>query len=352
MSKRTTISDIAKAMGVAPSTVYKALSGNKGVNDKNREKIQQVAENLGYVTKSSKVKGACKNVVALFPDPAIYDYEFYAFIWSGIRKRASELSLFGLKVTEFTFNGTTEDQLRILNELLANQKEETGDKIDGIVTLVWDENFFLEVIDDFDKLGIPFFTINSDAPSSLRVAAVQTNSYQTGRLAAEYLGSVIPEDGTVIITGTKRNAVSHEKTTRGFIDQMAITNPDIQVIELYENQKSPNNLMETIKNMLDSVPNIRGLYANNARTTSLIGKLLFHNSHKNKLKIVGSEVSKDAVFYLNNGVFNALIDEQPYTQGYQCISIVYDFVCKSLPVKQTNYVSLNLVLQNNLPTNM
>lgn len=348
--KKATISDISKVVGMAPSTVYKALSGNKGVNDSNRQRILQIAEELGYVGKTRRTNGSDKLIAVVLPDPSVPDYEFYGSIWDGVRKRALELSVVGMDVVEYRFNGSMDDQHRLLEDILKDADGKMPEnRIAGLVTLIWNENPFLDVIDEYAKIGIPFFTVTSDAPSSSRVASVRTNSYQTGRLAAEYLGSTIPHDGSVIITGTRRNAFSHEKVVRGFIDQMAVTNPDIQVIELYENKNGSMNHIQIVRNMIESVPDIRGIYANNARTTSLIGKLLLHSPQKDVLKIIGSEVSEESVFYLNHGVINALIDEQPYNQGYQCISLVYDFLCKGTPVKQTNYVSLNLVLQNNIP---
>ena len=347
---KTTISDIAKVVNMAPSTVYKALSGNKGVSEPNRHRILQVSEELGYISKTSKSNSLSKIVAVVLPDPSVLDFEFYEFIWKGVRKRARELSSVGLEIKEYMFNGSIDDQLKILWRIVDESRCKSAEKrIDGLVTLIWNENPFLGVLDECCKSGIPVFTVFSDAPSSQRIASVRANSYQTGRLAAEYLGSTIPNDGSVIITGTRRNAFSHEKVVRGFIDQMAVTNPDIQVIEPDENKNGSMNHIQVVKNMIESVPDVRGIYANNARTTSLIGKLLLHSPHKDSLKIIGSEVSEESVFYLNHGVVNALIDEKPSSQGYQSISLAYDFLCMGLPVKQTNYVSLNLVLQNNVP---
>lgn len=344
MSKKTTINDIASTVGVAPSTVCKALNGMKGVTDSNRLRIQQVAEEFGYIGRRGKNRCSDKIVAVLFPDPSVSGFEFYGMIWNGIRSRSSELSGVGLSIIEFMFNGIIEDQLSMLKKILES-KDLT---IDCLVTLIWDENPFLEVLDEYTKKGIPVFTITSDAPSSSRISSIRSNPYQTGRLAAEYLGSTIPNHGSVIITGTKRNAFSHGKVVRGFIDQMALTNPDIQVIELYENKNGSKDLCQVLMKMIESVPDIRGIYANNARMTSLIGQLLLHNPKRNELKIVGSEVSEDSVFYLNNGVINALIDEQPFNQGYHGMSLLYDYLCKGIHLKQTYYVSLNMVLQNNV----
>ena len=42
------MADIAAKVGVSTVTVHNALAGNKGVSDEMREKIQKVADELGY----------------------------------------------------------------------------------------------------------------------------------------------------------------------------------------------------------------------------------------------------------------------------------------------------------------
>lgn len=48
MSKRITLSDIAKELNVSNVTVSKALSGQKGVSEETRQKIKELADKLGY----------------------------------------------------------------------------------------------------------------------------------------------------------------------------------------------------------------------------------------------------------------------------------------------------------------
>lgn len=48
MSKKTTMSDIAKELGVSTVTVSKALSGQKGVSEELRQKIMEIARERGY----------------------------------------------------------------------------------------------------------------------------------------------------------------------------------------------------------------------------------------------------------------------------------------------------------------
>ena len=46
---KVTIRDIAKILGISPSTVSRAMSGKPGVNENLRNKILTLAEELGYI---------------------------------------------------------------------------------------------------------------------------------------------------------------------------------------------------------------------------------------------------------------------------------------------------------------
>lgn len=48
MAKAVKLADIAAVVGVSTVTVSKALSDQKGVSEELREKIKQLAEEMGY----------------------------------------------------------------------------------------------------------------------------------------------------------------------------------------------------------------------------------------------------------------------------------------------------------------
>ena len=48
MAKAVKLADIAEQLGVSTVTVSKALSGQKGVSEAMREKIKDLAEEMGY----------------------------------------------------------------------------------------------------------------------------------------------------------------------------------------------------------------------------------------------------------------------------------------------------------------
>ena len=56
MAKAVKLADIAERLGVSTVTVSKALADQKGVSEEMREKIKQLADDLGYISPSASRK--------------------------------------------------------------------------------------------------------------------------------------------------------------------------------------------------------------------------------------------------------------------------------------------------------
>lgn len=80
MAKRVRLSDIAERLNVSTVTVSKALSGQQGVSDKLREKIIQLAEEMGYVKSLPKQKKKNSFIIGVIVAER-YLHENQSFYW-------------------------------------------------------------------------------------------------------------------------------------------------------------------------------------------------------------------------------------------------------------------------------
>lgn len=98
MAKEVKLADIAKIVGVSTVTVSKALSGQKGVSDKMRMRIEVVAEELGYVRASSERATESKSgymIVTIVAERYLQENQsFYWQIYQEITQRALACNCF------------------------------------------------------------------------------------------------------------------------------------------------------------------------------------------------------------------------------------------------------------------
>ena len=95
MKKAVTLIDIAKACDTSNVTVSKALAGKSGVSDALREKIKQVADEMGYVgVKSTQNRGG-NTIGVLIPSKFINpNGSFYWALYNAIVTRLKKENMF------------------------------------------------------------------------------------------------------------------------------------------------------------------------------------------------------------------------------------------------------------------
>ncbi len=346
MGKKVTLQHIAQLANVSVGTVYKALHNQKGVSPAKQQEILALAQSLEYSLPSVPATTTkIYSVAAVFPQPTSENRYFYQHLWDGIHERANELTTFRFQVRDFTFEGGLTQQLAVLQDILDHHLSE----IQALITVIWNESTCLSLLNQFTDAGIQVFTLCADAPSSKRTSTIMTNPYQTGRLAAEYLGSMLPDPGRVIVIGTKRDTTNHAQIVRGFFDQMQESNPLLEIIELYESVNYPEKIYQTLAEFLNQFNNIRGIYANNARTTAGLCRMLSQIPCENKPVIIGSELFAESISYLKSGLLNAIIDQNAYTLGYKGVSVIFDSAVLKKEVHSRYILRQSLYLKNNLP---
>lgn len=95
LKKAVTLIDIAKACDTSNVTVSKALAGKSGVSDALREKIKQVADEMGYVgVKSTQNRGG-NTIGVLIPSKFINpNGSFYWALYNAIVTRLKKENMF------------------------------------------------------------------------------------------------------------------------------------------------------------------------------------------------------------------------------------------------------------------
>ena len=140
-----TIKDIAKRLGIVPSTVSRALKGNPEISKKTVEAVKQMAEEMNYKpnTIAQGLRFSKSNVIGVII-PEIVHF-FFSTIISGIEDVAQKRG-YNIIVTQSS-------------ESLAREKENLqtlfDSRVDGIVMDISKETLDVRHIDQIKAKGIP-----------------------------------------------------------------------------------------------------------------------------------------------------------------------------------------------------
>ncbi|MBQ9333965.1 MAG: LacI family DNA-binding transcriptional regulator [Lachnospiraceae bacterium] len=181
MAKTVKLADIAERVGVSIVTVSKALSGQKGVSETMRSRIQAIADEMGYkqpgayrreMEEARKMRGY--NLGVLIADYYLGKYEsFYSQMYQQFATRAGSKGCFCL--LELV---SREQEAEVRVPMMLSEK-----RVDGIVVIGKLSDGYLKMLLDsgIPMVGLDFYTRDD------KLDSIISDSYFGGYRMTNYL---------------------------------------------------------------------------------------------------------------------------------------------------------------------
>jgi ribose transport system substrate-binding protein len=205
-------------------------------------------------------------------------------------------------------NGRLDQQLSIIQTL-------RGQHISGFSVSAIDPTAIKAPIASANAAGIPVLAIDSPLPAADGAALyLGTPNYQAGQKAGEAMKAALGGKGEVaILVGslTTSNAVQR---IQGFTD--ALKGSDIKIVNKLSDSMDASKALTNAQTAIQTDPNINGLYGvysydgpSAAQAVQAAGK----TSH---VKIISDDTDAQTLKFIQSGVIQATIVQEPYQQGY------------------------------------
>jgi len=279
-----TIHDVAKAAGVANSTVSHALSGKRPISRETKERIFKAIEELGYEPNpiARALRSSSTGVIGFFA----YDITevFAAKIIQGAEKVARQKSAYLLFSSGVEFDHPIQDAIDFLRKR----------RVDGIIIA----HGVRQIVESnvFASLDIPVVTVNTCIHGT--VPSVQPDDFAGGREAALHIlarGGKTP----AVIAGPENRLASEERLA-GFLEAIRDASlpfdPAKQVIHGDFSAESGANCLEAL---FKRIPTIDAVFcANDYMAAGAINHAISRGlAIPGDLKIVGFDDREFASFW-------------------------------------------------------
>ncbi|MFT4144475.1 MAG: substrate-binding domain-containing protein [Mobilitalea sp.] len=197
MAKKVKMANIASELGVSTVTVSKALSGQKGVSEDMREKIKELANQMGYkqpaVIKGTK-RNESYNIGIIVPDSYFGEYEsFYWKLYQEVATKAFQKECF----TMLEVISMEDEKNSVLPKLIREKK------VDGVILIGRPNNGYIQNLRSDESIPIQcldFFDETSNCD------AVISDGYYGTYMLMNYLFDMGHRDiayvGTLLYTGS------------------------------------------------------------------------------------------------------------------------------------------------------
>jgi ribose transport system substrate-binding protein len=246
--------------------------------------------------------------------------QFWIPVRAGVERAGRELAPLGATV-EWIVPGevhTSDVFGRAIDAALAKQ-------YDAIATIAGDAGV-AAYIDRAVQAGVPVATFNSETETpNGRLFFVGADSYAQGTAAGTLMCKVVGAKGKVgIITGFFA-VEAHQARVKGFQDALKAGCPQSSVVGMVENQDKAEIAYQQAKDFMTAHADLNGIVViagspfGAARAVEEVGK-------KGKVHLVTFDAVDETLDYVDKGVVDATIGQDPDAQGHDPVIRLYNYL--------------------------
>ena len=269
MSKRPTISYLARLSGVSVATVDRVLNGRLPVREDTARRVYEAATESGYhaaglIKQRLQPQGREYRLGFLLLRPADAFYREFARALERAVAKAPDFN--GAAAIEFADTLALEEIVERLRHLAARCR--------AVAIVSPDHPMLTAAVGELRQRGVPVFSLLSDFATGVREGYVGIDNLKVGRTAAWMIARCARKPGKVALFVGSHRFHGHELREIGFRAFFREHAPDFSVLETQVNNESSQITHEAILDLLSSHgADLAGCYVAGGGTEGAISAL-------------------------------------------------------------------------------
>jgi LacI family transcriptional regulator len=332
------IADIAQ---VSRGTVDRALHGRDGINEETRQRVLEIARQIGYrpnlAARALSVHRATARIGVCIPREIHF---FYDQLWGGVQEEEERASRTGVEFVNRSIQSLGEGDVEVFQELMSSG-------VDGIILTAGNPEKLKPLIDEAESKGIRVVCVDTDASESRRSSAVYVDPYLSGCVAGELLGKIVPPGSKVAVVAGMLMAEDHRRRAEGFsatFPKHCLGGKTAAIIEGHEDEEE--SFQKTL-DLLRRVPELAGIYVNTVNCLPVC-RALGAGDLEGKVKVIASDLFEEMSPYFEKGTIAASIYHQPHRQGQIAVRLMADNLTSKAKFPPVIRLSPAVVMLSNL----
>jgi len=194
----------------------------------------------------------------------------------------------------------------------------------GIMVMGWGDEGVVPAIDAALDSGIPVITVDSDVPSSRRLAHVGADRFRMGGAMADRLAQLMGGRGKALMIGS-RGVADAESGFRGFQDRMAAY-PDIQMLGPEDDlDVEPDKARAVVTRCLAQHPDLTGVAGFDENSGPGAALALAEAGVGQSVKLVCVEADAPHVAHIRAGTIDAAYCQKRAASAYLAFQMLYAY---------------------------
>ncbi|MFC5702330.1 substrate-binding domain-containing protein [Cohnella faecalis] len=191
-----------------------------------------------------------------------------------------------------------------------------------------------KAVEAADRKGASVIAIESEVDSPKVRSFIGIDNYEAGRQAARKMSEVAGAKGSFVIIGHSsgdRNSAQREK---GIRDEWAAT-PGIKIEETVYCGSEKGSCKKKTEELLMRQGQLDGILALNAAASAEAASEIEAMNRQGKVKLVAFDNSPEELEWLQEGVIQATVIQNPFSMGYLGVKTAVDAINREKVAKRT-----------------
>lgn len=264
--KTMTLERLAEKAGVGVATVDRVLNERGGVSPRTTQKVLQAAREAGLNRILPEEHRQTWQVEVLLSGNDSFFFKQLALNFAAVAT--------ALGYRRIVLHRTFVPESR--PDKLAGLINERSKKRDGLIVFAHEHPAIYEAFQLCKQREVPVITLVTDLPGADRLCHVGINQLQAGRTAGLMMGSMVKQEGEVIVVSGRFEYRAHQQRIQGFRDVLEQRFPAIRLREVLAGQESRITISKLLEKQLIQSGNVVGLYNTGLGNTEISQALARH----------------------------------------------------------------------------
>jgi len=255
MSRRPTITDLARAAGVSVATVDRVLNARHPVREETTRRVYDAATAIGY------------HAAGLIKQRLLQDLPHYRLGFILQRPGQAFYQSFAREIegavgSAQSFRGTAQVefvQSQIPTEISGKLRDMAG-RVRAIAMVSVDHPSISTAVAELKEKGVPVFSLLSDFATGVRAGYIGLNNRKAGRTAAWIIAKTAKRPGKVAVFVGSHRFLGQESREIGFRSYFRELAPEFELIDTMVNLEEGQLAHEATLDLLQRHPDLVGFY--------------------------------------------------------------------------------------------
>ncbi len=221
-----------------------------------------------------------------------------------------------------------------------------NEKYNAIVLAAADYNKLAPVVEKAANQNIPVVIIDSQLNSDRIKGFIGTDNLDAGNELGNTLVTRVGENCKIAVMNFIKGAASSDEREKG-VYQVIDRYPQIKVVANLYSNSDESKAYELTKKVTKENPDLDAIVCTNAYGTVGTARAIADENLSGKIKLIGLDSTPEQVDFLEKGVIEALVIQNPFNMGYLGVSYAIDSI-NNKPVPESTNTGLKIIDKENM----